>query len=298
MKVVVLVKATASSEAGLMPSEKLMAEMGRFNEELVAAGIMKIGEGLKPSSQGMRIRFSGPNRELTDGPFAETKELVAGFWIWEVSSLQEAIDWVKRCPNPMPEDSEIEIRPCYGIEDFADVDPTGEFTLQEQALAEKIANMSSDEAEIRHMMHQWSCALEAKDLNGLVKNYSQDAVLFDAIPPYKVVGADNIRKVWENCLPYFPSEFASEHRDISVHVAGETAFAHCMHHFVPTPADHPCGQTWMRVTIGFSKIDGHWKVVHEHVSVPFNPLNSRAWFIADPDQIDAPDYGAVSCDGP
>lgn len=296
MKVIVFVKATASSEAGEMPSEQLLADMGKYNEQLVAAGIMKAGEGLKPSSAGARIRFSGATRSVIDGPFAETKELVAGFWVWEVRSMQEAIDWVKRCPNPMNEESDIEIRPCFGIEDFAESDPTGELMSKERELYATIENMSADEAEIRHMMNEWSRALEAKDVAGLVQDYAPDAVLYDAIPPYKVVGADNIRQVWANCLPHFPEQFQSEHRDIQIHVAGDTAFAHCMHHFVPTPADHPSGQTWMRVTVGYRKFSGKWKVVHEHISIPFNPMNNQAWYITDPDKVDMPDYGAAPGD--
>jgi hypothetical protein len=120
MKFMVMVKATKDSEAGVMPDEKLLTDMTRFNEELVKAGVMKAGEGLHPSSKGARVRFSGAKRTVVDGPFAETKELVAGFWIWEVKSLQEAIDWVKRCPNPMPGDSEIEIRQIFAAEDFGD----------------------------------------------------------------------------------------------------------------------------------------------------------------------------------
>jgi hypothetical protein len=119
MKVAVLVKATKDSEQGVMPSQALLAEMGKFNEELVKAGILLAGEGLRPSAQGKRVRFSGRNRTLIDGPFAETKELVAGFWLWQVRSIDEAIEWVKRCPNPMPGDSEIEIRPVFDMEDFA-----------------------------------------------------------------------------------------------------------------------------------------------------------------------------------
>ena len=119
MKVLVMVKASKDSEAGAMPSEQLLREMGKFNEELIDAGIMVTGGGLTPSSRGARVRFSGSNRTVTDGPFAETKELVAGFWVWNVSSLQEAIDWVKKCPNPMIEDSDIEIRPFMELEDFA-----------------------------------------------------------------------------------------------------------------------------------------------------------------------------------
>lgn len=120
MKVIVFVKATKSSEAGAMPSQQLLTEMGNFNEALVKAGIMLAGEGLKPSSMGARVRFSGSSRTVIDGPFAETKELVAGFWIWQVKSMQEAIDWVKRCPNPMLEESEIEIRPVFEAADFGE----------------------------------------------------------------------------------------------------------------------------------------------------------------------------------
>jgi hypothetical protein len=118
MKVMVLVKATKSSEAGVMPTPKLLADMGKFNEELVKAGVMLAGDGLRPSAQGKRVQFSGRDRTVIDGPFAETKELVAGYWLWQVRSIEEAVEWVKRCPNPMPEDSEIEIRPHYALEDF------------------------------------------------------------------------------------------------------------------------------------------------------------------------------------
>lgn len=120
MKVMVMVKATASSEAGALPSEQLLTEMGAFNEELVKAGVMLAGEGLKPTSAGVRVRFSGKDRTVIDGPFAETKELLAGFWLWRVESMDEAIAWVKRCPNPHHEESEIEIRPIFSAEDFGE----------------------------------------------------------------------------------------------------------------------------------------------------------------------------------
>ena len=129
MRVMVMVKATADSEAGIMPGEQLLTEMGAFNEALVKAGVMLAGEGLHPSAKGARVRFSGASRSVIDGPFAETKELVAGFWLWQVRSMDEAIEWVKRCPNPMLSDSEIEIRPVFEAEDFG-----AEFTpeLREQ----------------------------------------------------------------------------------------------------------------------------------------------------------------------
>jgi hypothetical protein len=121
MKVMVIVKASKASEAGEMPPPEMFAAMGKFNEELINAGIMVVGGGLAPSSRGARVRFAGANRTVTDGPFAETTELIAGFWIWKVSSLQEAIDWVKKCPNPMIEDSDIEIRPFFEPEELAAV---------------------------------------------------------------------------------------------------------------------------------------------------------------------------------
>lgn len=146
MKVMVMVKATPSSEAGIMSGEKfekMMQDMGRFNEELVAAKIMKAGEGLKPTSQAVRVHFSGDKRTVTDGPFAETKEQVAGYWIWEVKSMEEAIEWVKKCPNPMFEDSDIDIRPVYGMEDFAHADPTGEVARGEERMLNAMASQEA-----------------------------------------------------------------------------------------------------------------------------------------------------------
>lgn len=120
MRVMVIVKATKESEAGVLPDPKMFEDMSNYNEQLVKAGIMLAGDGLQPSSKGVRVKFSGPSRTVTDGPFAETKELIAGFWVWQVKSIEEAIEWVKRCPNPMPSESEIEIRPFFEAEDFGD----------------------------------------------------------------------------------------------------------------------------------------------------------------------------------
>jgi len=133
MRVMVMVKATHESEAGEMPREEMLAEMGNFNEELVKAGIMLAGDGLHPSSKGHRVRFSGKERTVVDGPFAETKELVAGFWMWEVKSMDEALEWVKRCPNPMEGESEIEVRQVFEIDDFGD-EATPEIREQNERL--------------------------------------------------------------------------------------------------------------------------------------------------------------------
>ena len=133
MRVMVLVKADENSEAGAMPSPELLEAMMNYNEELVKAGVMVAGEGLRPTSEGVRIRFSGQSRTVIDGPFAETKELVAGFWIWEVDSMDHAIEWAKRCPNPQLSDSDIEIRPFISMADFADVS-TPEINAQAERL--------------------------------------------------------------------------------------------------------------------------------------------------------------------
>jgi hypothetical protein len=138
MRVMVIVKATNNSETGAVPSEQLLTEMGRYNEELVKAGIMLAGEGLHPSSKGKRIRFSGDQRTVIDGPFAETKELIAGFWLWQVKSMEEAVEWAKRCPNPMPgEESDLEIRPVFEAEDFG-AELTPELREQEERLRAEI----------------------------------------------------------------------------------------------------------------------------------------------------------------
>ena len=142
MRVMVMVKATEESEAGIMPSTELLEAMGKYNEELVNAGIMKAGEGLHPSSKGKRVAFDGPQRTVTDGPFAETKELVAGFWLWEVKDMAEAVEWVKRCPNPMPGPSEIEIRPIFEAEDFG-AEFTPELREQEDRLRAQVETQAS-----------------------------------------------------------------------------------------------------------------------------------------------------------
>ena len=133
MRVMVMVKASSQSEAGKMPSTELLTAMGKFNEELVKAGVLLAGEGLHPSSRGKRVRFSGSQRTVIDGPFAETKELVAGFWLWQVRSMEEAVEWVRRCPNPMEGDSEIEIRPVFEADDFG-AELTPELRAQEERL--------------------------------------------------------------------------------------------------------------------------------------------------------------------
>jgi hypothetical protein len=139
MKVMVLIKASKAYEAGEMPSQQLLTDMGKFNEELVKAGIMLAGEGLQPSKKSARVRFAGTKRTVLDGPFAETKELIAGFWMWQVKSMEEAIEWVKRCPNPMNEETEVEIRPVFENCDFGDA-LTPELRENDRRLREEMAS--------------------------------------------------------------------------------------------------------------------------------------------------------------
>jgi hypothetical protein len=138
MRVMVMIKATADSEAGVMPGPKLLEDMGRYNEELVRAGVMLAGEGLQPSSKGVRVRYSGKSRTVIDGPFADTKELIAGFWLWQVRSMDEAVEWARRCPNPMIADSEIEIRRVFDPEDFGE-NFSPELREQEEQLRRQVA---------------------------------------------------------------------------------------------------------------------------------------------------------------
>jgi len=143
MRFMIIVKATKDSEAGMMPSEQLLTEMGKYNEELVKAGVMLAGEGLQPSSKGTRVRFSGSKRTVIDGPFTETEELIAGYWLWQVKSKEEAIEWVKRCPNPMPGESEIEIRQVFEADDFG-AEFTPELREQEERLRDKVNHTAKE----------------------------------------------------------------------------------------------------------------------------------------------------------
>ncbi len=145
--------------------------------------------------------------------------------------------------------------------------------------AERQASAAEDEAELRGLMDKWSRALEAKDLGGLTAGYASDILLFDVKPPYQVAGLEAYRAVWEQCLPYFPAEFRSERHELKIEVSGDLAFAHCLHRIKPVDQDHPAGHTWLRVTVCYRRIDGHWQVAHEHVSIPFDPMSGKAVFI-------------------
>jgi len=142
-----------------------------------------------------------------------------------------------------------------------------------------------DEAAIRALIADWSRAIEAKDPDAIVRAYTPDTILFDAIPPYRTVGAEAIAALWRQCLPFFPEVLRSEHRDLQIDIDGDLAFMHGFHRFVPEPADHPCGMTWMRVSACYRRIEGQWRIVHEHVSVPFDPMKNTPFFLSNFDKV-------------
>lgn len=150
---------------------------------------------------------------------------------------------------------------------------------------------TASEQSIRDLITAWADAITARDVDAIVAGYADDIVLYDAIPPYRTIGRPAVRKAWADCMPHFPDAFRMDVRDLAIHATDDLAVAHFLCHFTPTAGEHPCGQTWMRVTEGYRHSAGGWKVVHSHVSIPFNPLNSQAWFITDPDVADQPDYG-------
>lgn len=136
--------------------------------------------------------------------------------------------------------------------------------------------MTDDQMEISALIARWSRAVEAKDADEIVRDYAPDAILFDAVPPFATKGAKNIRDVWKRCLPFFQDDFRSEHKDLDINASGDLAIVTGFHHFVPTPAEHPCGSTWMRVTVALRREEGRWRVFHEHVSAPFDPMTGDA----------------------
>lgn len=209
MKVMVIVKATKDSEAGIMPSEKLLTDMGKYNEELANAGIMQAGEGLQPSSKGARVFFSGKSRTVIDGPFAETKELIAGFWMWKVKSMEEAIEWAKRCPNPHEEDCHIEIRPVFSAEDFG-------------------------EAFTPELLEQES-AVRAQSM-GLPKPRFEDA-------PEMTIAGLNERYTYDECakIPAQWERFAPRIGHVPGQTGGNTAYGVCWNNGEPGKFDYLAG---------------------------------------------------------
>lgn len=258
MKVIVFVKATADSEAGVMPTEELLTAMGKFNEELVAAGIMLAGEGLKPSSAGARVRFSGTKRTVIDGPFSETKELVAGYWIWQVKSLAEAIEWVKRCPNPMLTDSEIEIRPIFSAEDFGEL-LTPELREQEDRLREATEKLAAGDGPQTMSTPSQQTASQPQQCSGSGTAVKLDPPRFEQGSELRIAGLSatytletrkNIPAQWERFMRFentIPGRVGEASYGVASNFDGDACFDYLCGVEVDETNELPDGLTRIRV---------------------------------------------------
>jgi hypothetical protein len=238
----------------------MMQECFAYDGELRRGGHFSGGEALQPADGAVTLRFENGKVAVTDGPFAETKEQLGGILLLEARDLNHAIALMSKHPGVRI--GPFEIRP-------ADVQ-----------INELVAGL--DEAEVRRIIADQLRAIEARDVDGIMADYAPDVVAYDAIPPFVTRGADAWRKIWANCLPYFPETFAVEQRDLEVHVGGDVAHAHWLFRFTGPDPDHPAMQTWMRLTGCYRRIEGRWRIVHEHCSVPFDPMTTKAAFTLEP----------------
>ena len=284
MRFMIIVKATRDSEAGVMPPESLLAEMGGYHEELAKAGMLLDGSGLQPTAKGWRIRYSGGKRTFTDGPFAETRELVAGYTMIQAKSKEEAVEWTKRFPNPSIDgkDGEIEVRQLFELEDFGPSEAIDRMREMDSALATGRTGHSPEEAEMRGVIARQTEAIRSKNVDRIMEAYANDAVLFDVKPPYQVQGNEAIRRVWQESLPCFPDDFDMDQRDITVYASGDTALCHWIFRFTGKDKSHPMMQSFMRISAGCRRTAGKWEIVHEHLSVPFDPESGKAAFTLNP----------------
>ncbi len=269
MKVMVIVKATQDSEAGVMPSEEMLREMGNFNEALVKAGIMLSGDGLYPSSAGARVRFSGKERSVINGPFPETKELIAGFWIWQVKSMEEAIEWVKRCPNPMLGESEIEVRRVFATEDLAAQDPTGEIRAQEERLTQEMESYRLDGPRFE--------TTKGMIIAGLSRNYNAETRV-------------QIPEIWKRFVPSLgkiPTQMGSETFGVCYGGDKDGSFEYMAGVEVQSTSDLPSGFTHLRLPSQRYAIFNHTKHVSK-IAETFDAIY-RKWL---------PNSGLQAADAP
>ena len=283
MKFVCLGYLDESKWDGMSDAERqeTMEQCFEYDAELRRGNHFLGGEALESARQAVTLQMRNGSVEVTDGPFTETKEVLGGILLLEARDLNHAISLISKHPGVGVGPFEIRA---------ADACIQQQLTERNEPQASSPSQVEEGEAEIRRLIDDWVTALEARDLDGIMANHHPDAVLYDAIPPYKTVGAENIRQAWEHCFPYIP-EFKSMHHGLTIQVEGNMAFVYGLHKFQPAVEGHPCGQSWLRYTICYRKIAGKWKVQHEHVSQPFNPMNNQAWPITDPEVLDMPDYG-------
>lgn len=275
-------KGYESADPGAMPDAKAVEAMMKYNEALQQAGVLMTLDGLHPPSMGARVTFNGGNPKVTEGVFPDIKEVLGGYWMIQVSSKEEAIEWASRCPAS--DNETIEIRQVQEFEDFPEdiqqeVAKHPELSVSNTTTTRNIH--PTHEAQIRQLITDQQRAICTKDVDQIMSRYANEAILFDVKPPFQTKGKDAVRQLWKDCLPYFPNAFEMETRDLTIAVDDDLATAHWLFCF-KGEQDHPAMQMWMRTTAVCQKKQGDWQILHEHISVPFNPETSQAVFTLNP----------------
>ncbi|MBE9178021.1 nuclear transport factor 2 family protein [Oculatella sp. LEGE 06141] len=263
-------KGYENADPGAMPDAKAVEAMMQYNESLQQAGVLITLDGLHPPSMGARVTFNEGKPNVTEGIFPDVKEVLGGYWMIQVNSKQEAIEWASRCPASANET--IEIRQVQEFEDFPeDVQQVvDQFPLS-------VSHVSNNDAHIRQLIRAQQRAICTKDVDQIMSRYANEVILFDVKPPFQTRGKDAVRQVWKDALPHFPDAFEMETRDLTITVNENLATAHWLFRF-KGEQDHPAMQMWMRATAVCQKNQDDWQILHEHISVPFDPATSQAVF--------------------
>ncbi|MDV2992496.1 MAG: hypothetical protein N4J56_002150 [Chroococcidiopsis sp. SAG 2025] len=276
-------KGYESAAPGAMPDAKAVEAMMKYNESLASAGVLLTLDGLHPPSMGARVTFNGGNPKVTQGVLPDVKEVLGGYWMIQVDSKEEAIEWASRCPAS--DDETIEIRQVQEFDDFPaeiqqTVDQFPEMSASNTTTATG-STQTTNEAQIRQLIAEQQRAICTKDVERIVSRYANEVILFDVKPPFQTKGKDAVRQLWQDCLPYFPDAFEMETRDLTITVNDNLATAHWLFRF-KGEQDHPAMQTWMRATAVCQKERDDWQILHEHISVPFHLETSQAVFTLNP----------------
>lgn len=273
-------KGYESANPETMPDAKAVEAMMKYNELLQQAGVLLSLEGLYPPSAGARVTFNGGNPKVTQGVSPNVKEVLGGYWMIQVDSKEEAIAWASRCPAS---DNEIiEIRQVQEFEDFPEDVQQEVAKFPEMPVSDTTSAIATtNEAQIRQLISEQQRVICAKDVNQIMAHYADEVILFDVKPPFQTKGKEAVRRVWSECLPYFPNAFEMETRDLTIAVNDDLATAHWLFRF-QGEQDHPAMQQWLRATAVCQKHQGDWQILHEHISVPFNPQTSQAVLTLNP----------------
>jgi ketosteroid isomerase-like protein len=262
-------KGYENAAPGAMPDAQAVEAMMKYNEALQQAGVLLTLEGLHPPSMGARVTFNGGQPNVTEGISPDVKEVLGGYWMIQVNSKEEAVEWASRCPASANET--IEIRQVQEFDDFPE---------DVQQVVDQFPELSGNEAQVRQLIANQQRAICSKNVDQIMARYADEIVLFDVKPPFQTQGKDAVRRVWEESLPYFPDAFEMETRDLTIAVNDNLATAHWLFRFTGEQ-NHPAMQMWLRATAVSQKNQGEWQILHEHISLPFSPETSQAVFTLD-----------------